>query len=133
MLFYYFLTQIVGFMLAKDQFFLIFLIGEQMKIKNLKNMSYWTLPGFILASFGWESTFIGIMFTNVLKEFKPIVQVVLFLTLQVPDQICNSPYCLPYNSYNVSSRNLILDHLIIPKLIFFFILITYLVDIVLIL
>ena len=60
-------------------------------------MSYWTLPGFILASFGWESTFIGIMFTNVLKEFKPIipiiVQVVLFLTLQVPDQICNSPYC----------------------------------------
>ena len=81
MLFYYFLTQIVGFMLAKDQFFLIFLIGEQMKIKNLKNMSYWTLPGFILASFGWESTFIGIMFTNVLKEFKPIVQVVLFLTL----------------------------------------------------
>ena len=35
MLFYYFLTQIVGFMLAKDQFFLVFLIGEQMKIKNL--------------------------------------------------------------------------------------------------
>ena len=33
------------------------------------------------------------MCTNVLKEFKPIVQVVLFLTLQVPDQICNSPYC----------------------------------------
>ena len=50
-------------------------------------MSYWTLPGSILASFGWESTFIGIMFINVLKEFKPIVQVVLFLTLQVPDQI----------------------------------------------
>ena len=95
MLFYYFLAQIVGFMLAKDQFFLIFLIGEQMKIKNLtlEHMSYWTLPGSILASFGWESIFIGIMFINVLKEFKPIVQVVLFLTLQVPDQICNSPYC----------------------------------------
>ena len=36
-------------------------------------------------------------------------------------------------SYNVSSENLVLNQLIIPKLIFFFILITYLVDIVLIL
>ena len=34
--------------------------------------------------------------------------------------------------YNVSSENLVLDQLIILKLIFFFILITYLVDIVLI-
>ena len=56
-----------------------------------------------------------------------------FLTLKLPDQICNSPYCRPYSSYNVSSENLVLDQLIIPKLIFFFILITYLVDIVLIL
>ena len=55
------------------------------------------------------------------------------LTLQLPDQICNSPYCQPYNYYNVSSENLVLDQLIIPKLIFFFILITYLVDVVLIL
>ena len=38
-----------------------------------------------------------------------------------------------HNSYNVSSENVVLDQLIIPKLIFFFILITYLVDIVLIL
>ena len=52
---------------------------------------------------------------------------------KLPDQFCNSPYCQPYNSYNVSSENLVLDQLIIPKLIFFFILITYLVDIVLIL
>ena len=35
--------------------------------------------------------------------------------------------------YNVSSKNLVLNQLIIPKLIFFLILITYLVDIVLIL
>ena len=55
------------------------------------------------------------------------------LTLYLPDQIFNSLYCQPYNSYNVSSENLLLDQLIIPKLIFFFILITYLVDIVLIL
>ena len=55
------------------------------------------------------------------------------LTLKLPDQICNSPYCQPYNSCDVSSENLVLDQLIIPKLIFFFILITYLVDIVLIL
>ena len=46
------------------------------------------------------------------------------------DEICDSPYCQPYNSYNVSSENLVLDQLIIPKLIFFFILIAYLVDIV---
>ena len=45
----------------------------------------------------------------------------------------NSPYCQPNNSYNVSSENLALDQPIIPKFIFFFILITCLVDIVLIL
>ena len=39
------------------------------------------------------------------------------LTLQLPDQICNSPYCQPYNSYNVSSDNLVLDQLILPELI----------------
>ena len=39
-------------------------------------------------------------------------------------------YCLPYNSYDVSSDNLVLDQLIVPKLIFFFVLITSLVDIV---
>ena len=55
------------------------------------------------------------------------------LTLQLSDQICNSSYCQPYDSYNVSSENLVLDRVIIPKLIFFFILIAYLVDIVLIL
>ena len=43
--------------------------------------------------------------------------------------MCNSPYCQPYNSYNVSSQNFVLDQLIIPKLILFFIHITNLVDI----
>ena len=47
--------------------------------------------------------------------------------------MCNSPYCQLYNSYNVSSQNFVLDQLIIPKLILFFIHITNLVDIVLIL
>ena len=46
--------------------------------------------------------------------------------------MCNSLYCQLYNSYYVSSENLVLDQLI-PKFIFFSILITYLVDIVLIL
>ena len=27
------------------------------------------------------------------------------LTLQLPDKICNSPYCQPYNSSKVSSEN----------------------------
>ena len=54
------------------------------------------------------------------------------LAVKLPDQICNSPYCQPYNSYMLSSENLVLDQLINPKFIFFFILVTYLVDIVLI-
>ena len=54
-------------------------------------------------------------------------------TLSLPDQICNSLYCWPYNSCNVSLENLVLDQLIISKLIVFSILITCLVDIVLIL
>ena len=56
--------------------------------------------------------------------------VVVFL---LSDEICVSSHCQPYNSYNVSSENSVLDQLIILKLIFFLILITYLVDIVLIL
>ena len=52
------------------------------------------------------------------------------LFLELPDQICNSHYCQPCNSCNVSSENLVLEQLIIPKLIFFFNLITYLVDVV---
>ena len=40
-------------------------------------------------------------------------------TLNFPDQICNSPYCQPYNLH-VSSENLVLDQLIIPKSIYFF-------------
>ena len=58
---------------------------------------------------------------------------VIALTLSLPDHIFNSPYCQPYNSYNVSYENLELDQLTIPKLIFFFILIIYLVDILLLL
>ena len=41
----------------------------------------------------------------------------------------NSVYCLVYNSYDVSLDNLDLDQLIIPWLIFFFILITCLLDV----
>ena len=47
--------------------------------------------------------------------------------------ICNSLYRQPYNYYTIISENLVLEQLIIPKLIYLFILITYLVDIVLIL
>ena len=42
----------------------------------------------------------------------------------------NSLYYLPYNPYNVSSDDLLSDQLFITKLIFFFILITFLLDIV---
>ena len=45
----------------------------------------------------------------------------------------NSPYCLLYGSSEVSLENLVLNQLIIPLFIFFFILVTCLLDIVLIL
>ena len=48
------------------------------------------------------------------------------------DFISNSPYCLPYNLCDVGLKNLELDQPIIPLLIFFSILITCLLDIVLI-
>ena len=36
------------------------------------------------------------------------------------DLINNSPYSLPYNSYDVSLENLVLDQLIFPWLTFYF-------------
>ena len=51
---------------------------------------------------------------------------------QSQDLISNSLYCLPYSSCDVSFENLVLDQLIIPLSIFFFIFITCLLDIVLI-
>ena len=55
-----------------------------------------------------------------------------FKPFHFQDLISNSPYCLPNNYYDVSSENVVLNHLIIPYLIFFFVLITCLFDIVLI-
>ena len=49
------------------------------------------------------------------------------------DLIKNSPYCLPHNSYNAISENLVLDEPENPQTWIFFILITCLIDIVLIL
>ena len=49
----------------------------------------------------------------------------------LPDLISSSPYCLSYNCHDFSWENLVLDQLIIPLLKFFFILITFLLDIVL--
>ena len=49
------------------------------------------------------------------------------------DLTSNFPYCLLNSSCDVSLEDLVLDHLIIHQLIFFFILITCLLDIVLIL
>ena len=67
-------------------------------------------------------------------------RVELFFIVQRPklrpysqDLNSNSPYCLPYKSYNVSLENLVLDQLMIPWLIFVFILITCLDGIALIL
>ena len=37
------------------------------------------------------------------------------LTLNTQDLINNSPYCLPYDSYDASSDNLVLDQLANPQ------------------
>ena len=72
------------------------------------------------------------IFTSVISMiFERSFSDLLWLSLELPDQICNSLYCQLYNSYSVSSENLVLDQLITPKLILFHI--TYLADIVLIL
>ena len=55
------------------------------------------------------------------------------LTLSFRDLICNSPYCLPCSSYDISWEDLVLHQLIISFLIFFLVVITCLLDIVLIL
>ena len=47
------------------------------------------------------------------KASWPWKQTSFLFTLSLPDLTGNSPYCLPYNSYDVSSENLILDPLII--------------------
>ena len=46
------------------------------------------------------------------------------------DLMSNSPYCLLYRSFYVSLENLVFDQLIIFKLIFFSIFITYLLGMV---
>ena len=53
--------------------------------------------------------------------------------LNYQDLSSNSLYCLTYNSFNVNLENLILDQLKIPYLIFYFIFVTSMHDIVLIL
>ena len=74
--------------------------------------------------------------SSIVLCLEPLHSTILFgdgfelLTLQLPDQICHSPHFQPDNSCDVSSENLVLDQLIIPKLIFFFILVTYIVDLV---
>lgn len=62
-----------------------------------------------------------------------LCQVFLRVNPSTPRLSSNSPYCLLYNTSDVSSENLVLDHLSIPLLIISFILITYLLEVVLIL
>ena len=67
-------------------------------------------------------------FTTFQSKFKNVN-----LIFNSQDLIINSPYCLPYSSCDISLENYVLDQLITPWLIFFFILITCLFDIILLL
>ena len=64
---------------------------------------------------------------------KPCLEYSVVTCFNTLIQFFYSPYCQQYNSYSVSSENLVFDQLIIPNLIFFVILVTYLVDIVMML
>ena len=73
----------------------------------------------------WVKIILNLNFTLLYKKWNGVENAAVF-NLLTPRSNCNFPYCQPYNSYNDSSENLVLDQLLIPKLIFFFILITYL-------
>ena len=75
----------------------------------------------------FETIFIRKKSTIILARLALPAYLVLTLSL-----LCNSIYCLLYNPYDVSSKNLILNQMIIPKLIFFVTLVTCLCDIVMI-
>ena len=66
----------------------------------------------------------GVIFAFFVNLFNRKISLVILLQVNVGHTILMMLY---------SSENLVLDQLIIPKLIFFFILVTYLPDIVLIL
>ena len=72
-----------------------------------------------------------LMFKQFWKDYSSNTFIIL-KPFHSQDLISNSPFCLPYNSYDVSSENLLLDQLLIPWLTFVFFLITCLLDIVLI-
>lgn len=76
-----------------------------------------------------------IIFSNNMYFLHSVIVVFLvskFFTISQPGIINDSPYCLPYNSSDVSPENLVMDPLLNPFLIFFFILITSLLDVALI-
>ena len=79
----------------------------------------------------WVKIILNLNFTLLYKKWNGVENAAVF-NLLTPRSNRNFPYCQPYNSYNDSSENLVLDQLFIPKLIFFFIFITYLVNIALI-
>ena len=56
-----------------------------------------------------------------------------FIPFNPQDILSNSRYCLPYNSYEASLENLLLDQLVIPLIVFFLFLIAFLLGIVFIL
>ena len=68
---------------------------------------------------------------NSMENMYPDVRVSRVNPLTSKISFSNSPYCLPYSSCDVSLENLVLDQLMIPQLMFFFILITCLLDIAL--
>lgn len=67
------------------------------------------------------------------KDRPPDTECCVLLLTPSQDLMNNSPNCLAYNSYRVSAENLVWDQLLIPMLMFLFILVTCLFDIVLIL
>ena len=75
----------------------------------------------------------GGLVTTPQRKFEKALGPFFFNPFNSQDLVSISLYYLPYSSCDVSSKNLVLDQLIISYVIFYFILITCLLDIVLIL
>ena len=72
--------------------------------------------------------FSKVSFSIFFKTNQALVRLICFECFHSLDLISNSPYCLSYNSYDVSLENLVLDQPTVP-LIFFSVLISCLFDI----
>ena len=95
-------------------------IRQRSKVPVLANIFFLKFI-YLLFFYGW-------LLQNLWITLDTCIIVIPLVNPLAPRSNCHSPYCQSYNSYSVNLENLVLGQLITPKLKFFFIRITYLVD-----